>query len=80
VPYPPLPEGYLRPEGTATLESFAHRAAAPGSDPRELWASFPFEEAAATVENTWAAPSATLYGNWLSLARAAMTPHPTAPG
>jgi homoserine O-succinyltransferase len=78
VPYPPLPEGYLRPAGTATLEGFAHRAAVPGADPRELWASFPFEEAAATVENTWAGPSATLYANWLGLARSAMTPRPTA--
>jgi homoserine O-succinyltransferase/O-acetyltransferase len=74
VPYPPLPEGYLRPEGAAILESFAHRAAAPGADPRELWAGFPFEAAAAAVENTWAAPSAALYANWLGLARAAMTP------
>ena len=43
------------------------------ADPRELWSSFPFDEVAASVENTWATPSATLYANWLSLARAAST-------
>jgi homoserine O-succinyltransferase len=80
VGYPPLPEGYLRPEGEAILEDFAHRAATAGADPRELWASFPFEEAAATVQNTWAAASATLYANWLGLARAALPAQPTAPG
>ena len=78
VPYPPAPEGYLAPEGTAILEEFAERAAAPGADPRELWASFPFDETAATVENSWAAPSATLYANWLGLARAALPAHPAA--
>jgi homoserine O-succinyltransferase/O-acetyltransferase len=72
VPYPRLPEGYLRPAGAAVLERFAERAAAPGADPRELWSSFPLEEAAATVENTWAGASATLYANWLGLARAAL--------
>jgi homoserine O-succinyltransferase/O-acetyltransferase len=78
VPYPPLPVGYLRPEGVAILENFAHRAAAPGAEPLELWADFPFDGSAATVENTWAAPSATLYANWLGLARAAMPVQRTA--
>jgi homoserine O-succinyltransferase len=71
VPYPSLPEGYLCPNAVATLEWFARRAASRGADPRALWASFPFDEVAASVENTWATPSATLYANWLSLARAA---------
>lgn len=74
VPYPPLPEGYLRPQGEAIMESFAHRAAAPGADPRELWTSFPYQAVAATVEKTWAPASATLYANWLGLARAT-SPH-----
>jgi homoserine O-succinyltransferase len=78
IPYPRLPEGYLPPEGSQMLESFAHRAAAPGADPHLLWASFPFDEAAATVENTWAAASTTLYANWLGLARAAMPAQRTA--
>ena len=71
VPYPSLPEGYLCPNAVATLEAFARRAASRWADPRALWASFPFDEVAASVENTWATPSATLYANWLSLARAA---------
>jgi homoserine O-succinyltransferase len=79
VPYPPLPEGYLHPEGEAILESFSRRAAVPHADPRELWASFPFEEAAAMVQNTWATASARLYANWLGLARAALPAQRTAP-
>jgi homoserine O-succinyltransferase len=78
VPYPSLPEGYLRPVGKEILESFAQRAAAPGADPIELWARFPFQETAATVQNTWAAASSTLYANWMGLARAAMPAHGTA--
>ncbi len=70
VPYPRLPEGYLCRDAVAILEGFAERAAAPRRDPRELWSMFPFDEVATSVENTWATPSATLYANWLSLARA----------
>lgn len=73
VPYPRLPAGYLGPDAEATLEHFAKRAAVRNADPRELWSKFPFDEVASTVENTWAEPSATLYANWLSLARAAST-------
>jgi homoserine O-succinyltransferase len=72
VPYPALPVGYLRPPGAAILEDFAQRAGAPGADPAALWASFPFEAAADSVENTWSAPMATFYGNWLAAARAAL--------
>jgi homoserine O-succinyltransferase len=71
VPYPRLPEGYLCPDAVALLRGFERRASAKGADPRALWAGFPFDEVAASVENTWAAPSATLYANWLSLALAA---------
>jgi homoserine O-succinyltransferase/O-acetyltransferase len=70
VPYPSLPEGYLCPSAVATLEHFAKRARSWNADPRVLWPRFPFEEVAASVENTWATPSATLYANWLSLALA----------
>jgi homoserine O-succinyltransferase/O-acetyltransferase len=71
VPYPRLPEGYLSPDAVAMLEDFARRAAVRHADPRALWSRFPFDEVAASVDNTWATPSATLYANWLSLAMAA---------
>jgi homoserine O-succinyltransferase len=70
VGYPPIPEGYLCPEAVAKLEGFKRRAQTTQLDPRELWATFPYDEVAATVENTWAASSAILYSNWLRLARA----------
>jgi homoserine O-succinyltransferase len=71
VAYPRLPEGYLGQEATDKLAEFERRAHAPDGDPRELWPTFPFDEVAASVENTWAPSSATLYANWLQLARAA---------
>jgi homoserine O-succinyltransferase/O-acetyltransferase len=72
LPYPRLPEGYLGEEAVETLTEFEHRAQAVDADPRELWPTFPFDEVAATVENTWASASATLYANWLQLARTAV--------
>jgi homoserine O-succinyltransferase len=72
VPYPELPEGYLRPEAVSTLKDFKRRAGRSGADPRDLWGHFPYEEVAAGVENTWAPSSAILYDNWLGLARAAL--------
>ena len=71
VPYPRLPVGYLGEEAVETLTEFERRAGATDVDPPELWPSFPFEEVAATVENSWASASATLYANWLQLARVA---------
>jgi homoserine O-succinyltransferase/O-acetyltransferase len=71
VPYPRLPEGYLNAESAATLARFERHAALSQADPPELWASFPYDEIAASIENSWAAPSAKLYANWLRLARAA---------
>jgi len=56
------------------LTKFERRAHARNADPRELWPTFPFEEVAATVENTWGSASATLYRNWLQVARLAV-PH-----
>ena len=67
-----MPEGYLGPGATATLEEFALRASAAGADPRKLWARFPSDEVASSIVNTWAGASATLYANWLRLARAAV--------
>lgn len=75
VPYPRLPEGYLSAESAATLEGFERHAAVSQADPPELWASFPYDEIAASIENSWAAPSAKLYANWLRLARAAAPAH-----
>lgn len=72
VPYPRMPEGYLRPEALATLHRFERRAAVADTDPRELWASFPYDVVAETVENTWAPASALLYRNWLRLAGTAL--------
>ncbi len=40
-------------------------------EPLSVWSAFPYDEVAPTVENTWAPASATLYANWLRLARAA---------
>ncbi len=71
VPYPRLPDGYLGQEAVGKLTEFERRAQATAVDPRELWPTFPFDEVAATVENTWASASATLYANWLQLARTA---------
>jgi homoserine O-succinyltransferase/O-acetyltransferase len=69
LPYPRLPDGYLGDEAVETLMEFKRRASATDMDPRELWPTFPFDEVAATVENSWALASATLYSNWLDLAR-----------
>lgn len=72
VPYPRLPEGYLDAEAVDKLTEFERRANAVDMDPRKLWPVFPFDEVAGTVENSWASASATLYANWLELARAAV--------
>lgn len=72
VPYPRLPDGYLGEEAVDILAEFERRAQATDMDPRELWPTFPFDRVAETVENSWASASATLYSNWLQLARAAV--------
>jgi homoserine O-succinyltransferase len=71
VPYPRRPDGYLGEEAVGKLIGFERRAHATDFDPRDLWSTFPFDEVAATVENTWASASATLYANWLQVARTA---------
>ena len=70
IPYPRLPEGYLGEEAVDKMTDFERRAHANDVDPRDLWPTFPFDEVAATVDNSWASASATLYANWLRLARA----------
>jgi homoserine O-succinyltransferase/O-acetyltransferase len=72
VPYPRLPEGYLAQEAVERLTDFAAYAQRSSVDPPELWASFPYDDLAPTVENTWAASSALLYRNWLRVAGAAL--------
>jgi homoserine O-succinyltransferase/O-acetyltransferase len=72
VPYPRLPEGYLREEALDTLTEFERRAHAADVVPSELWPTFPYDEVAATVENSWAPVAATVYANWLEFARAAL--------
>lgn len=71
-PYPPLPEGYLTPETAATLERFQQRAATADADPQNLWDSFPYDEVASSVVNTWAVTSAALYRNWMRVASIAL--------
>ena len=75
VPYPHLPEGYLAEEAVDKLMEFKRRAHRKDVDPPGLWPTFPYDEVAATVENSWASPSAKLYANWLQLARAAVPRH-----
>ncbi|HTR77796.1 MAG TPA: homoserine O-succinyltransferase [Gemmatimonadaceae bacterium] len=70
VPYPRLPDGYFGQEAIDKLTEFK-RCAHADADPRELWPTFPFDEVAETIENTWASASATLYANWLQFARTA---------
>ncbi|HTX10972.1 MAG TPA: homoserine O-succinyltransferase [Solirubrobacteraceae bacterium] len=72
VPYPRLPDGYLGEEAVEKLKDFERRARARDIDPRGLWPTFPFDAVAATVENSWAPTSATLYSNWLRWAREAV--------
>lgn len=73
LPYPRLPEGYLRPEAVATLSAFERRATSSiRQEPRALFERFPYDEVAPSVENTWAAGSRRLYANWLGLAQAAL--------
>jgi homoserine O-succinyltransferase/O-acetyltransferase len=73
VPYPRLPDGYFGEEAVETLMKFERRAQAWNMDPPALWPTFPFDEVAATVENSWAPVSATLYANWLQLAQATVS-------
>jgi homoserine O-succinyltransferase len=75
IPYPRLPEGYLTTKAAAKMECFAQRAAAANGDARSVWESFPYDEVAASVKNTWAPTSMTLYRNWM---RVASTPLPLA--
>jgi homoserine O-succinyltransferase/O-acetyltransferase len=72
LPYPRLPEGYLSAEAAATFERFAERAAWHHGDPQELWDSFPYDEVAPSVQNSWDLTAATLYRNWMGLAVAAL--------
>ncbi len=71
VPYPWLPERYLSSDATAIMEEFARQAASPCWSAQELWATFPYDEVAPGVQNTWAEASSRFYANLLGVARRA---------
>jgi homoserine O-succinyltransferase len=73
--YPSLPQGYLPDDAVAIFEAFARRATQSAEDPRTLWEQFPYDDAADSVQNTWASSSATLYANWLRAARRVAAVH-----
>jgi homoserine O-succinyltransferase len=77
-PYPRLPDGYLCAAAEDQLRAFADRARAPHGDSRRLWATFPYEEIAAGVRNTWSETSTMFYSNWLREARMSLPAHATA--
>ena len=57
VPYPRLPDGLPQREPPrASSRTFERRRPPARHDPRELWASFPYDEVAASVENTLGGP------------------------
>jgi len=65
--YPTQPQGYFSPAVSAELEAFRARALAA---PREaLLEEFP-AVAAGGVRNTWQAPAARIYSNWLAFVAA----------
>ncbi|HTU98874.1 MAG TPA: homoserine O-succinyltransferase [Solirubrobacteraceae bacterium] len=72
LPYPLIPDGYLSRRAQRTLAEFAAVATSANHDPQQLAAAFPYRQIADSVQNTWRAPSMTLYANWLELARAAV--------
>jgi homoserine O-succinyltransferase len=74
VPYPKLPEAYFGPDAASTLQAFERRAKTFKVDPMKLWERFPYEEAAAGIENSWASASTTFYANWLGLTRPVALP------
>ena len=61
--YPTQPQGYFSPAVSAELESFRARALAAPRE--ELLEEFPTVDAGG-VRNTWQAPAARIYGNWLA--------------
>ena len=63
---PAIPVGYVDDESHQLLESFEARALANPTDP-ELMTSFPFEQVAQRLVNTWQDSGARLYANWLRL-------------
>ena len=73
--YPCPPEGYLSDDAVATFEAFARVATESAEDPQALWEQFPYDEVSGGVQNTWADGAATLYANWLQIARRAATVH-----
>lgn len=62
--YPNMPKGYFDVEALDLLFAFQKRAVA--NRRADLLASFPIEQAAANLKNTWRAAAACIYQNWIS--------------
>ncbi|MGH3266968.1 MAG: homoserine O-acetyltransferase/O-succinyltransferase family protein [Trebonia sp.] len=70
--YPALPQCYLEPKAVQAMERFRVQAmAAKTESAEELMGTFPYDEIADGVQNTWAATSAILYTNWIAATRTA---------
>ena len=69
--YPPIPLGYLDPEGVAMLERFGRES---GPSGRRDMAGFPFHAAAAHISVAWQSDSERLLGNWVAEAHRRSTP------
>jgi homoserine O-succinyltransferase len=65
--YPMQPRGYFSPAVSAELDTFRARALAAPSE--SLLEEFPAIDAGG-VRNTWPAPAARIYGNWLAFVAA----------
>lgn len=61
--YPTLPAGYFGADALRLLQDFERDLLA-GKLPEPL-AAFPFSAVAATLVNSWSAPAARIYANWL---------------
>jgi homoserine O-succinyltransferase len=61
--YPALPAGYFGADARQLLDDFERQLLA--GNLREPLAAFPFSAVAATLVNSWSAPAARIYANWL---------------
>jgi homoserine O-succinyltransferase len=76
--YPKLPTGYLTPAAVARLEKLKTLATTTDTDPSDLYASFPYAEVEAGLENAWSDSSVRFYRNWLESAVATKQAPPRA--
>jgi homoserine O-succinyltransferase len=61
--YPQVPPGYFNPDALALVADFERRLRA--GELTQALAAFPFAALAASIEASWMAPAAQIYGNWL---------------